>query len=599
MTGLSRFRRSAENRDRQPREPPRDQPGAPLEMSSRMRHLRPLLLALLLPACGATDDAASSSPTGGGDVSFGGAEDIGELRSTLAQGGIPSPESLDANGFFNEHYRAPPLPTCEGLLCLTPGMTVGSDWLTSAPQLTMQLAISTPVDPSTYQRPPLRLVVVVDHSGSMASDGRLDKVKVGLHALIDNLQDVDRLALVEFDDQIDVDARFTDGPLDRASLHAIVDGLEPRGSTDIYDGLQAGFALLEGVSATETQERVIFLSDGLATWGDTSTADIMGMAAGYVKQGIGLTTVGVGNQFDVDLMRGLAEQGSGNFYFLEDPTAATEVFTEELDYFTVPLALDVEIDATAGNGYLFGEVVGTTKWTSAAHSGSMQIPAVFLASRTSSSGGLGRRGGGSMIFVHLVPVSGLPDDGGKVADLTLSYRVPGQTTRTTQQITLAYAPDASAPSPYLSTPELAPRYAMYNVFLGLRLATRSDPACAIAALTATRENAVLWLNTHDDPDLTDDVTLIDEYLANLQAASSYTYTTTTETPSPSPSPATCGLTTPYDPPPEPPPPTPVYYPGGYTYTPHNNYVYACSVGKPDGAAWIVAALFLGLRRRRR
>src|SRR5215468_4789059 len=298
-------------------------------------------------ACSAGQSADSAAPGSGGGVSFGGAQDVGEFRGILDRGGIPGPDTLDANGFFNEHFNAPPPASCGALLCAVPGLSVGHDWLTGAHQATLQISVSTTVDPSTYQRLPMNLVVVVDHSGSMASDGRLDKVKAGLHTMIDHLQDNDRLAIVEFDDRVDIDAPLG-AALDRPALHAIVDRLQPRGSTDIFDGLAAGFQLLGDAPASERQNRVIFLSDGNATAGDISQAHILAMAASRVKLGIGLTTIGVGNDFDVELMRGLAEQGAGNFYFLEDPSAATEVFTEELDFFMQPLALDVQVSAAAG-----------------------------------------------------------------------------------------------------------------------------------------------------------------------------------------------------------------------------------------------------------
>jgi Ca-activated chloride channel family protein len=359
------------------------------------------------------------------------------------------------------------------------------------------------------------LVVVVDHSGSMASDGRLDKVKAGLHTMIDHLQDTDRLAIVEFDDRVDVDAPL--GALDRPALHAIVDRLQPRGATDIFDGLAAGFQLLGDAPARERQNRVIFLSDGNATAGDVSQAHILAMAASRVKLGIGLTTIGVGNDFDVELMRGLAEQGAGNFYFLEDPSAATEVFTEELDFFMQPLALDVQVSASAGPGYQFGEVVGSHLWSAAARTGSIQIPAVFVASRTSQSGEQGRRGGGSMIFLHLTPIAG---NTGRVADVTLSYRTPGSAVRISQTVTLDYAadPEVTPEQPYLSAPEMAERYAMYNMFLGLRAATLStDPGCAMAALDATRAGATAWNRSHEDPDLAADLALLAEYRENLSS----------------------------------------------------------------------------------
>jgi len=70
------------------------------------------------------------------------------------------------------------------------------------------------------------------------------------------------------------------------------------------------------------------------------------MADGYLADGMSLTTIGVGLEFDVNLMRGLAEHGAGNFYFLEDAAAVTEVFVDEIDYFTAPLATSVDFEVT-------------------------------------------------------------------------------------------------------------------------------------------------------------------------------------------------------------------------------------------------------------
>jgi len=465
-------------------------------------------------ASGGASDPQSPGP-GGGGVSFGGAQDIGELRNILDNGGIPGPDTFDANGFFNEPYNAPPPVACGQVLCLVSGMSVGRDWVTGAHQATLQLSINTASAPAP-QRLPMNLVVVVDHSGSMASDGRLDKVKIGLHTMIDQLHDDDRLAVVEFDDQVKVDAALG-ATLDRPALHAIIDGLVPGGSTDIFDGLDQGFRLLGDAPPSERQNRVILLSDGNATAGDVSQADILGMAQRRAVLGIGLTTIGVGDDFDVALMRGLAEQGAGNFYFLEDPAAATEVFTEELDFFMQPIALDIQIGATAGPGYQFVEAVGSNLWAGEPRRGAMQIPAVFASSRTTQSGEQGRRGGGSMIFIQINPVAGTT---GRVADLTLSFRAPDSTERISQAVSLDYARDpAETPAvPYLSAPEMSERFGMYNMFLGIRAATVAPtPACAAAALRATRAAGTAWNQDHQDPDLAADLVLVDQYLANLRA----------------------------------------------------------------------------------
>ncbi len=476
---------------------------------------KPLLAIALLSAC-----AGNSARGTGGNVGFGGAQDIGELRGILDQGGIPGADTLDANGFFNEHYSELPAADCGQVLCLEPMLAVGKDWLSGGYQATLQIAINTPVDPSTYQRLPLDLVVVVDRSGSMAEDGRLDKVKHGLDTLIDQLHPEDHLALVSFDDQVRVDATFAP-ELDRAALHADVAALQPGGATNIYGGLQAGFELAQADLGADRQHRVILLSDGNATSGIVDPTQIIAMADDYLGLGMGLTTIGVGLDFDVELMRGLAEHGAGNFYFLEDAAAADEVFTEELDYFVSPLALDVRIGATAGAGYAFGDVAGTHLWSGGSNNGTMAVPAVFVASRESQTGEVGRRGGGSSIFVRLLPVDGVVDDG-QVATLTLSYRLPGGSERISQTVSMVNPnPRGEVPADtWVSHQAMMEHYAMYNVYLGLAAATRdaaSDYDCALSEIAATRTGAAAWQAAFDDPDIGADLVLLDQFAGNLRA----------------------------------------------------------------------------------
>ncbi len=491
--------------------------------------MRRFLLLSIVAACsgntspGANPTTEASDAGTGGGVSFGGQQDIGEFTAILGSGGIPGSDTLDANGFFNEHYAPPPQTGCTNTLCMTPGVAVGKAWLDGSHQAALQLAIDTNVDPTQYPQLPLSLVVVIDHSGSMAEDGKLDNVKVGLHSLIDTLGDNDRLAIVQFDDSVQTLAAFGSDTLDRAGLGTIVDSIEPAGGTDILQGLTQGFQLDVAALDPTRQSRVILMSDGLATSGVTDDTQILAGADQYIAQGIGLTTVGVGSDFDLTLMRGLAEHGSGNFYFLEDAAAAMNVFAQELSYFTTPIALNLQVDAVAGTGWTFGEVVGSTLWAGTTQLGSMHIPAAFVASRTGvapAPGTGGRRGGGSMLFIALTPTGMNPADG-KVADLTLTYTTPGATTPTVQQVTLAYPNDPSETPdpPYLSAPEMAPRFAMYNMFLGLRAATElaatSTPTCAAVALEATQAAATAWNQTQENPDIAADLTLVTEFLTNL------------------------------------------------------------------------------------
>ena len=336
-----------------------------------------------------------------------------------------------------------------------------------------------------------------------------------------------------------------------------------------------------GETANDKQNRVIFLSDGLATAGNTSQDAIIEMATSYIASGIGLTTIGVGTSFDVNLMRGLAERGAGNFYFIEDASAATEVFTEELDVFMSPIALDLQITANVASGWQMREVVGTKLWQAGTSNGSMQVPAVFFASRTSQTGEVGRRGGGSMIFIRLDPTAAAT---GKVTDLRLTYRLPGSNEVITHDVTLDYNQDprSELADPHLSFPEMAERYAMYNMFLGFRVATtqaaEGDYNCALAALSTTRNNAGLWNSTHgNDPDITADIALADLFISNLRSKGATGETTLSQCPT---------ATDPYP------------YEDGY-YNDHYGPM-ACSSGKAtSGWLLILGALGLVIRRRRR
>ena len=473
--------------------------------------------AALLGACGG--DTAGGGDDGG-NVGFGGAQDIGQFRSILDQGEIPGEETLDANGFFAEHYSELPPADCGQNLCVNPMLAVGRHWLDGRYQATAQLALTTPIDPATLPRRPLDMVIVVDRSGSMAEDGRLDKVKDGLHLLIDGLMPGDRLGLIQFDTTVQVLSRVTD-ELDPVRLHDLVDALEPGAATNIHGGLLAGFQEASAAWSADRQSRVILLSDGLATAGVTDSTAIISMADSYITDGTSLSTIGVGLEFDVELMRGLAEHGAGNFYFLEDATAVTEVFTQELRTSLTTIATDVRVTITPADGvYTTGEAIGSRLVERAGTGYELTIPAVFVASREDQIPEPGRRGGGGAIFVDLSPIAGAL--GNAVATVELRYRLPGSTEELTQTASISnpYAPGETPPETYVSTQAMLEHYAMYNMYLGLREATRNADYrydCALGALQATRDAAVRFNSIYSDPDIAADIDLIDQFMDNLLA----------------------------------------------------------------------------------
>ncbi len=435
----------------------------------------------------ASSDAASSDTAGpdpgtpppNTQVNLGGAQDFGFFRAVVESGQVPNPEDMDAGGFFAEHHTPLPDPVCGEKICLQAMLGQMGNLMTGANCTLIQVGLNstTVVDPN--DRPPLNLVVVVDLSGSMNNGNKIDFVRDGLHKLVNELSDVDHLSIVTYATTVDVPFDMQAVKNNRNELHDLVSSLSTGGSTNLHDGLEEGFQVAMDAYDSGRQNRVILLSDGVPTVGITNTDEILEMSAGYNSDGIGLTTVGLGTDFSVDVMRGLAEQADGNFYFLENSAAVDEVFTEELAYFTVPVAFDVRLDVHAGNHYTFGAAHGSHLFKTNEEGGTLSVPSVFLAHRLAHddvTDGDGRRGGGSALLLELMPMA---DDGsnltvGHVATVSLEFREPGSNEIVTEEITIDYprAPWETLVTGFFDNAIVTKSFVMLNIYASLEEACR-------------------------------------------------------------------------------------------------------------------------------
>lgn len=384
---------------------------------------------------------------GGGNIGLGGAGDFGFFRELLDSGIVPMQGQFDAAGFFHEHQITLPPPTCGQQVCVQAQLGAIGGLFGDGQMAMLHLGLNTPVtiDPDT--RPPLTLAVVVDTSGSMGGE-KIEYTRQGLVRLIGELDDGDWLSIVEYNDYATVVAAM--GPVAgrRAQLTALAEGLDATTSTNLYDGLELGYREIMTAFDAERFHRVILLSDGVPTAGITSESAILAMSAGFNAQGLGITTIGLGTDFNAPLMRGLAEQGNGNHYFLEDTTAVDEVFLEELRYFAIPVAFDVTLAVQEGSHYAFGQAFGSSFWQDETGGGRVEVPSVFIAHRLDDgdvfggdAGVPGRRGGGSALLVRLVPREPLPaavDGLAEVSTIDVSFREPGATALTTTQLVVTH-----------------------------------------------------------------------------------------------------------------------------------------------------------------
>jgi Ca-activated chloride channel family protein len=474
-------------------------------------------------ACGGDDSAADFEGEGGPSVGQGGAQDFGQFRSILEAGDIPGPETLDDVGFFNEHKIELPKASCGDDVCLHGQLGVLGNMISGSNCTIVLLGMNTALDPEQLQRPPLNLAIVVDASGSM-SGAPIEYLREGLYRMLDDLQPEDRISLVAFSDDARVLVEAIEG--DRSTdLTLAIDDIHANGSTNIYDGLRTGYDLVAAHAEPGRQNRVILLSDGAATAGITSSAKLVAMSESYNTAGFGLTTVGMGDDFEPELMRQLAEKGAGAFYYLEDPAAVQEVFEEEVTTFLVPLARDLRIDVSIDEGWSLRAMYGTKQFELAGNDAWIDIPIVQIAHRTSAADDEGgRRGGGGAIVAELVPssTSAVQEDG-IVGRLTLSYvRVSdGETVVQEVPVTSALAPGEIPDGGYFDGDGVEKSFVMLNVFAGFQLASQralwGDDRGALAVLMPLADAVEGWLVTHPDDDIEDDLRYVELFMQNLRA----------------------------------------------------------------------------------
>jgi Ca-activated chloride channel family protein len=204
---------------------------------------------------------------------------------------------------------------------------------------------------------PMNICVVLDRSGSMADDKKIDYAKKALKSLVDRLTSEDFLSIVIYDDVIE-----TLLPMQKVTnkrkIKSLVDEVYPRNSTNLGGGMQEGFKQIERNLKREYINRVILMSDGLANVGVTDPHELNRIAHRYRNKSISLTTMGVGLDYNENLMLGLAEAGGGNYYFIESPKQLAFIFDKELHGLSMVVAQNASIELNLGSGVRLKDVIG-------------------------------------------------------------------------------------------------------------------------------------------------------------------------------------------------------------------------------------------------
>lgn len=179
------------------------------------------------------------------------------------------------------------------------------------------------------KRAPLNLSVVIDRSGSMTGR-KLEQAKQAAEMLVDQLRPEDVFSLVMYDTEVDVLAPAQPVGKDRSEFKRIIRNIRAGGSTALYAGVETGGRQLQEFLRKNRINRVLLLSDGIANVGPSSNREIARLGHRLAERGVSVSTVGLGDDYNEDLMTALAEASDANYYYVADVEELSQVFEKEL-----------------------------------------------------------------------------------------------------------------------------------------------------------------------------------------------------------------------------------------------------------------------------
>jgi len=202
-------------------------------------------------------------------------------------------------------------------------------------------------------RPRIILALVVDTSGSMEG-GAISQARAATNALLDQLREHDRIAIVTFDSrtQVLVPSTAIDGG-NVGQLREAVSQMEARGTTDLAGGLRVGLEEVVRHYDASGINRVVLLSDGVPN--DASQVAALAQVAG--ERRIAITTLGLGLEYDETLLASIAQTSGGHFHYVEASSAMATVFRDEVLRIQRVVARSTIVELTPGPGVVLEGVV--------------------------------------------------------------------------------------------------------------------------------------------------------------------------------------------------------------------------------------------------
>lgn len=192
---------------------------------------------------------------------------------------------------------------------------------------------------------PANFGLVLDRSGSMEGE-KMDNLKEAVGYVADHLSDNDLVSVTIFDDQ--VETLIPNQPAkNREEIKSMLAKVIPRGGTQISDGLKAGMDEVKKGFSKDRVNHILLLTDG-QTWDDEEACLTLSDAAG--QQGIAITSIGIGEDWNEKLLLQIAERSHGNSHWIQNPISILDAFQQDVEGVQSVAAVNLKVTARMSQG---------------------------------------------------------------------------------------------------------------------------------------------------------------------------------------------------------------------------------------------------------
>ena len=381
---------------------------------------------------------ASKSVSDSIGLSAGGAKDINNFRENVKNDFLPLPSDVTYEGLFYDYFFDTGLEQpCDKLFCPSYTSAISKDPFSEEEEYFLSVGLNSGIQQEDFKRKKLNLVIVLDISGSMSSpfdryyydqfranaerkpkdetEWKKTKMQVATEsvvALLDHLNPEDSLGVVLFDDQSYLAKPLRRvGSTDMEAIKGHILELQPQGGTNMSAGMKLGGELLKEYADSNSEEvenRIIFLTDAQPNLG-LGEEGIAGIAKNHVSKKIHTTFIGIGVDFNTELVEKILKIRGANYYAVHSPTEFKKQMDKNFDYMVTPLVFNLELTIEAP-GFEIQKVYGSPEANEATNE-IMKVSTLFPSEKEEET-----RGG--LILLHMKKISGSDNHSMK---LSVSY----------------------------------------------------------------------------------------------------------------------------------------------------------------------------------